>query len=610
MTAGHYRSKLYQSNRAQLLASSPVCHWCGTRKATTADHLVEVDQGGGHGLDNLVPACAKCNYRRGAQYGNAKRGALTKARNAAVQAAEAQRGGESVPAPSKPARKRAESKAVSLMPAKHPDASMLSVSPKSAKPGPEPAEPTETGPTAPNRPPRLVTPVDSAGSYGDRVAAWSSRVLGVELMPWQREALAGQLAHDDAGALVHRHSLISCARQNGKSVALRALVGWWLVEAPALRGGPQTVITTAHALDLAVALFQDLAPVLEEHYGAKSKWSYGRNELTMPDGSKWYVRAATPAAGHGRSPDLVVVDEVWDVSDEVIDQGLIPAQRARRRPLLSMWSTAGTEASRAMLRWRDAGVRAIDAGGGQPLYFAEWSPPPGVDLDDPAWWEWANPALGHTLELETLVAESKSPNRSAFLRASLNMWVASDQSWLEPGVWDRLEVPAPPPPATVLAVDSSQDESRYCGVLAGVEADTGRTVVSVGFVENTEAGMWARVRELLPAGATLAVTPTLETHVPPELKTRTTTVGYGELLRWTGLVRNMIGEGQVGHLGEHSLNEHIGRAVAVRTQAGVALSSQRSPGPIELARCAVWAAALASRPRWSSRPTVASSRRR
>lgn len=598
MAKSPYHDPRYREIRKRLLAGSPVCSYCGTRKADTIDHIIEVDAGGDHTADNCVPACYKCNAAKGARYGNAKRAAATRARNTATQ--------------HRPER-RSPPPARFLPPAANPDPPMRDISQKKKKPA-EPAEPAplEAGI---DLPPRLETPgaVETRGepplpSYGPAVAAWAARNLGVELMPWQRRVLDGQLAHDGTGRLRFRQSLVSVARQNGKTVALKALVGWWLTEGAIARGGPQTVITTAHALDLAVSLFQDLAPVLEEKFEAKAKWSYGRNELRMADGSVWLVRAATPSAGHGRSPDLVVADEIWDISEEVIDQGLLPAQRARKSPLLSMWSTAGTEASRAMLRWREQGVQQIDAGGDGPVYLAEWSPPPGVDVSDPKWWTWANPALGHTLDLETLIAESKSPNRTAFLRASLNLWVAADAGWLEPGIWDRLVYDGPAlPPAVVLAIDSSQDGSRHVGVLA-YEID-GRAVLDVAFVANSESEMWDRVAAVLPPGAQLAVTPGLDIHTPKHLEHRKTTVGYGELVKWTALVRSMILEGRVMHTGASQLSEHIGRAVAVRTQAGLVLSSQKSAGPIELARCAVWAAALATRSKWKSRPAMATSRR-
>ena len=66
----------------------------------------------------------------------------------------------------------------------------------------------------------------------------------------------------------------------------------------------------------------------------------------------------------------------------------------------------------------------------------------------------------------------------------------------------------------------------------------------------------------------------------------------------------MIYEKSLFHDGSAQLAEHVSRAVAAKSQGTIALSSQRSSGPIELARCLVWAAAHAARPRDSGRPMV------
>ena len=58
------------------------------------------------------------------------------------------------------------------------------------------------------------------------------------------------------------------------------------------------------------------------------------------------------------------------------------------------------------------------------------------------------------------------------------------------------------------------------------------------------------------------------------------------------VVRQAILEGRVKHTGEQLLAEHVGRAVAARTQGTIALASNRSAGPIELARCLVWAVGI------------------
>jgi hypothetical protein len=126
----------------------------------------------------------------------------------------------------------------------------------------------------------------------------------------------------------------------------------------------------------------------------------------------------------------------------------------------------------------------------------------------------------------------------------------------------------------------------------------------------TVTQVWDNVRQQLRdnAGLTLAITPTLDTNCPTDLQRRRMIVGYQEIGRFTQLVRQLINEGRVNHTGETMLAEHIGRAVAVKTPSGLALSSTKSSGPIELARCLVWAVGLMSRPRpMVNRPQIASS---
>jgi hypothetical protein len=430
----------------------------------------------------------------------------------------------------------------------------------------------------------------------------------VDLMPWQLHALGGLTALDEAGRFVHRTGLISSARQNGKTTALAALVGWYLTE-EAARRGPVTVLTTAHRLDVAVELFHRLADILEAQFGAKVSRAYGRNEVKMVDGSRWLIKAASPSVGHGLSCDLIVADEIWDISGEAIDQGLVPTMRARPNPLLAMWSTAGTEASTVFQRYREQGIRAIDQGTEGRFYFAEWSPPPDLDPMTPEAWEYANPALGHTLELETLAAEAESPDRAAFLRASVNLWVASDRGWIAPGVWPALEYDGPVPDGGVVAVETSVDDSRYFAVRS-VGLPDGRVCVTVAFHVDTIAECLAQVQRLAAdPKIKFAITPTIDLHWPRALEQRRGVVGYAELLKWTVAVKQLIDQGILVHTGETMLAEHVQRAVAVRSQNAVALSSQRSPGPIELARCMVWAAAMTSRPAATGKPMIVTANR-
>jgi hypothetical protein len=371
------------------------------------------------------------------------------------------------------------------------------------------------------------------------------------------------------------------------------LIGYFLTEEPKRRGEPVKVLSTAHRLDVATELFNELGPILEEYFGAKLNRQYSRNEARMPDGSRWLVRAASASIGHGLSLDLVIADEIWDISADVIDQGLMPTMRARPNPLFSMWSTAGTEASTVFLRYREQGLRAIDRNETTSLYFAEFSPPPELDPMTVTAWEYANPALGHTLTMDTIQAEAESPDRAAFLRASVNLWISTDRGWVKPGAWENLLHVGEMPAGGIVAVEVSIDDSRYFAVRCAQLPDK-RVVATVAFHVDTLAECIEQVERLAQdARIKFLVTPTISMNMPKSIENRMSEVGYGELLRYTPAVKNMIEEQMLLHTGEIMLAEHVNRAVAVRTQGSMALSSQRSPGPIELARCMVWAAATA-----------------
>jgi len=236
--------------------------------------------------------------------------------------------------------------------------------------------------------------------------------------------------------------------------------------------------------------------------------------------------------------------------------------------------------------------------------------PPGADPMDTTHWVQANPSMGTLVQLEDLLTDADHPDRISFLRGGLNLFVDADAAWLQPGEWEacRTDQPFPDTGQIILAVDSSLDDSRYLGIEAGVD-HLGRVHVRPAFQVATLAECQAQILGRMEnAQVKLAITPTLEAHVPPHLEKRKTIVGYGELLKWTGLAKNLIMERRICHAGEEALAEHMNRAVAIRQQHAVALSSKRSPGPIELARLTIFAAGLASRPRAVGKAALGTSR--
>jgi len=282
---------------------------------------------------------------------------------------------------------------------------------------------------------------------------------------------------------------------------------------------------------------------------------------------------------------------------------LLPSQIAVPSPLCWMTSTAGDESSRAMLKLREQGLGLIDTGTQGDLYMAEWSMP-SVDPMDENYWGYANPSMGRTITVKGLRAAASAPDRNQFLRAHCNLWVAAASSWLPVGMWGNrvAEDLAHDLGASVLAVDSAVDDSKYVGVWARKNT-SGEIVVSVRFTTDSIHQLWESIGEVLDADpkVTLAITPSLALHCPEKYQRRKHEWGYGELLRWTQIVRSLIGESKIKHDGGEMLAEHVGRAVLVRAQNSVVVSSQRSPGPIEAARCLIAGAALVSRPPSSGR---------
>ena len=589
---GNYNSNEYKRRRAELLQNNPLCHWCNKAIATEADHLIPFDIVGDD--TPLVPACKPCNSRRGAEHVNGKRTAQAHARAEHLGLDPTQ----------KPKTKQKEPelflKTEKIM---TPSPVFLLSERDQTESVRCPASSALTlgmGMVAP----RLESVTQGSGSYGDDVAAWSERVLGRKLFEWQRIALSGQLTHDENGDLVFRESLVSTARQNGKSIALTALIGWALTEWSLIRGEPVHVLSLANKLDRAVAIFRELAPVLEAQFDGHVTWSYGRNKVEMPNGSTWEVRAATPNL-HGGTYSLIALDEIWNISEEVYFDSCRPSQIAVKSPLLSSWSTSGDESSKTMQRLREAAIGAIDQQKQTRLYFAEWSLP-SVDPNEEINWGYANPALGQTITLEALQAAAETPDRAAFLRAHLNLWVSSADAWIQPGVWDRLFTESDCPAGGVLAVDSATGGEKYVGIRCGL-TEEGNIVATVQFSTESLKEMWIKINEAMEADPKLrlAISPALDLHTPEKLERRRQIFGYAEVLKFTGLTRSLILEKRIYHRGEELLATHVNRAVLARANGQVVISSQRSPGPIEAARLLVVAAALVSRPSNTGRAAMA-----
>jgi hypothetical protein len=384
------------------------------------------------------------------------------------------------------------------------------------------------------------------------------------------------------------------------------------MDLPRLWGRPVSILSTAHELSLAAEVFEAMRDTLErwqESGLCKVTWAYGRQKVQMVDGSTWKVLAAT-GKKHGGTYDIILGDELWALSEATIFSALRPSQIAVPSPMLYLTSTAGDEGSTAFIKLREQALGIIDSGVPGDLYMAEWSMPDGVDALDERYWGYSNPSLGRTITLKGLRSAAASPDRAQFIRAHLNKWVSAANSWMPLGIWAKRKTGWTGGEGGYLSVDSAADGSKYVGVWARLDPE-GHIVVSMAFTTESNYDMWHEITQRLDNDPKLklAITPSLFVHTPEKYKLRTTQWGYAELLKFVGLVRSFIIEGRILHTGETMLAEHVNRAVLVRAESSVVISSQRSPGPIEAARCMVVAAALTSAKKASVKPSMGKSAR-
>ena len=51
----------------RLFAQYPICVYCRVCPSEVLDHVIPLARGGSHTIDNLLPACEKCNFSKGSK---------------------------------------------------------------------------------------------------------------------------------------------------------------------------------------------------------------------------------------------------------------------------------------------------------------------------------------------------------------------------------------------------------------------------------------------------------------------------------------------------------------------------------------------------------------
>lgn len=272
-------------------------------------------------------------------------------------------------------------------------------------------------------------------------------------MPWQRDLFDVALEIDDNGHFVYREVRFSVPRQTGKSLTLliRALL-------TARRVKRSTTVFTAQTGQVARdRISLDWGPQIMElpSLGADKLFrANGSERIEFLNGSKILAVANSLSSGHGLIIDLSELDECFAMRDLRLINSLRPAMITKIDAQSWLCSTAGTLESEVWRSLVDDGRSRCETNTHGRVCYLEFSAPDDADPEDTDVWRACSPALGYTIDIDTLRSEFETMPIDSFKRAFLNMWTATESALIPPQAWANCYDPISQPEGVLhLALD-------------------------------------------------------------------------------------------------------------------------------------------------------------
>jgi hypothetical protein len=255
------------------------------------------------------------------------------------------------------------------------------------------------------------------------------------------------------------------ARQNGKSSFLVPAIVDRLVAG-------RRIMATAQNRALPREVFLEVAAAMSEYYepllAGTPRMANGQEMIRTVSGGSYRIVAPSSGGARGPANDLVIVDEVRELTDFVFVGAARATLAASRNPQFWYLSNAGDEESVVLNALRER------AGVDPALAYLEWSAGPELATEDRTGWAQANPALGHTIAWEFLETQFTTyrleSELAVFETEHLCRWVrAMGKRVVADVAWDRAraELEAPRRPALGVAVSGS----RASAVLSWLQSD-------------------------------------------------------------------------------------------------------------------------------------------
>jgi phage terminase large subunit-like protein len=242
-------------------------------------------------------------------------------------------------------------------------------------------------------------------------------LTGTHLDEWQQYVLKQSLNLNKKGKYAAVEVGLLVPRQQGKTVIAEAreLVGLFLL-------GESLIIHSAQLFPTArESYLRQCARIRQSDdlFDMVLKMRSGNDNvgIELKNGSRLLYQARGNDPGRGFSADLLVYDEAYGLTPEVIAASMSTLS-ARENPQIWYCSSTGKEDSEVLLQVRERGLARAPR-----VALFEWCAESGCDPHDVDQWYIANPALGIRLDEDFIETEGNAMQwGKTFARERLGLW--------------------------------------------------------------------------------------------------------------------------------------------------------------------------------------------
>lgn len=465
-----------------------------------------------------------------------------------------------------------------------------------------------------NQLPRLRVEPERVDSDGPD-AATLMEAYGYKLDPWQRLVLDCWLGTDEDGNYTATTAGLSAPRQNGKNADIEGREVFGL----AVKG--ERILHTAHQTKTSKRSFRRLESIFTDKRHPEMmalvkeiRYTNGEEAIELNNGGRIEFSTRTRQSARGFDGiSLVVYDEAQELTDDQIEATMatLAASATGTRQVIYLGTPPYPGCPGTVFRR----VRtACTTEPGKNEAWHEWSVAGDdvdhIDVENPALWYEANPALGRRLTEEFTANELRTMSRDGFARERLGWWAPAlsikEDLAIDAAKWEACKsADLKPEGKTAYGVKFTLDGSEVALSGAVIPADGGPARISLIARKPTGAGLqwladWLNKRYTKAScvvidgknGADVLVEKILPTWRAKDCIIRP---GGKQILAAVSTLTNSISEQTITwYFGQEDLNDSAITSVKRPISGGWGFGGD-NPAPIESASLALWGAKTAKR---------------